>query len=181
MVFLGEHGLIDKRHAYEESMRVPMLVWAPGMVSPGSVLQEVIMNVDVAPSILDLAGVKVPSDMQGKSMLPLLKGQKVSWRDRVFYEYYWEAPFPQTPTIFAVRTGRYKYIYNHGVWDINELYDLEKDPYEMNNLIRDSASHRIGMELKTELFNWLKETNGLQIPLKKPIDNRIDHRYLGSY
>jgi arylsulfatase A-like enzyme len=177
----GEHGLIDKRHAYEESMRVPMLVWAPGMVKPGSVLQEVIMNVDVAPSILDLAGIRTPVDMQGKSMLPLLKGEKTTWRDRVFYEYYWEAPFPQTPTMFAVRTSRYKYIYNHGVWDINELYDLENDPYEMNNLIRDSASRRIGMELKTELFNWLKETNGLQIPLKKPIDNRIDHRYQGSY
>src|SRR5687768_1385197 len=129
----GEHGLIDKRHAYEESMRVPMLVWAPGLVKPQSVLEEVVMNVDIAPTFLELAGIKKPANMQGNSFAPLLRAQQVPWRDRVFYEYYWEAAFPQTPTIFAVRSSRYKYIYNHGTWDINEFYDLQNDPYEMNN------------------------------------------------
>ena len=177
----GEHGLIDKRHAYEESMRVPLLVWAPGMVKPASVLDQVIMNVDLAPTFLELAGLKKSPQMQGRSFAPLLKGQSLPWRDTVFYEYYWEAAFPQTPTTFAVRSDRYKFIYYNGVWDINELFDLEKDPYEMNNLIRDTSYRKIGLGLKNALFRWLGETNGLQIPLKKTIDHRNDHLYRGSY
>ena len=178
----GEHGLIDKRHAYEESMRVPMLVWAPGMVKPGSVVEQVIMNVDLAPTFLEVAGIAKPADMQGNSFGDILRGKNVSWpRKNVFYEYYWEASFPQTPTTFAVRSDRYKYIYYNGVWDINELFDLQNDPYEMNNLIRDTAYRKVGIQLKNELFKWLNETNGLQIPLKRTIDNRGDHLFRGSY
>jgi N-acetylglucosamine-6-sulfatase len=178
----GEHGLIDKRHAYEESMRVPMLVWAPGMVKPNSVVNEVIMNVDLAPTFLSLAGINKPGNMQGYSFVDVLKGKVAGWkRDKVFYEYYWEAAFPQTPTTFAVRTDRYKYIYYNGVWDINELFDLQQDPYEMNNLIRDTSYRKIGIGLKEELFRWLKETNGLQIPLKRTIDHRNDNLYRSTY
>jgi N-acetylglucosamine-6-sulfatase len=177
----GEHGLIDKRHAYEESMRVPLLVWAPGLAKPKSVMEQVVMNIDIAPTFLDLAGIAKPANMQGSSFAPLLRGENISWRDKAFYEYYWEAPYPSTPTIFAIRTDRYKYIYNHGTWDINELYDLQNDPYEMNNLIRDTSHRSTGVALKNELFKWLRETGGLQIPLKQPGNHRIDHRYRGSY
>ncbi len=178
----GEHGLIDKRHAYEESMRVPLLLWAPGMIRPASVVEKVIMNVDLAPTFLELAGISKPDQMQGFSFTNLLKGLPGEWkREKVFYEYYWEAAFPQTPTTFAVRSDRYKYIYYNGVWDINELFDLEKDPYEMNNLVRDTSYRKTGIALKGDLFEWLQETNGLQIPLKKTINNRIDHLYRGSY
>lgn len=178
----GEHGLIDKRHAYEESMRVPMLVWGPGMIKPQSVMDEVIMNVDLAPTFLEIAGIAKPRKMQGSSFAGLLNGKSAAWkRDKVFYEYYWEAAFPQTPTTFAIRTDRYKYIYYNGVWDINELFDLQNDPFEMNNLIRDTSLRATGIRLKTELFNWLKETNGLQIPLKRTIDNRNDNLYKGTY
>jgi arylsulfatase A-like enzyme len=177
----GEHGLIDKRHAYEESMRVSLLAWAPGFIKPKSVVENVIMNVDLAPTFLELAGMDVPKNMQGQSFLPLLRGKSVPWRNKVFYEYYWEAAFPQTPTIFSVRSDRYKYIYNQGVWDINELYDLQNDPYEMNNLIRDKKLEPVGIELRNELFTWLEQTNGLQIPLKKAAGKRNDHRYRGSY
>lgn len=173
----GEHGLIDKRHAYEESMRVPMLVWAPGFIQPKSVMEQTIMNVDIAPTFLELAGLKKPTNMQGSSFAGLLKGNSVEWRNRVYYEYYWEAAFPQTPTIFAIRTDRYKYIYNFGTWDINELYDLKNDPYEMNNLIRDTSLREEGLKLKDELFEWLSQTDGLQIPLKKPLKFRIDNLY----
>lgn len=177
----GEHGLIDKRHAYEESMRVPMLVWAPGMVKPRSVVEQIIMNVDLAPTFLELAGITKPSQMQGESFATLLKNSSADWkRDKVFYEYYWEAAFPQTPTTFAVRSDRYKYIFYNGVWDINELFDLQNDPYEMNNLIRDTAYRKIGLSLKDDLFKWLQETSGLQIPLKKPV-NRGDNLYKGTY
>ena len=178
----GEHGLIDKRHAYEESMRVPLLVWAPGMIKPNSVIEQVVMNVDLAPTFLELAGITKPSQMQGYSFTNMLKGNAKGWqRDKVFYEYYWEAAFPQTPTMFSVRTDRYKYIYYNGVWDINELFDLQNDPFEMNNLIRDSSYRKIGLQLKDDLFNWLGTTNGLQIPLKKTINNRGDNLYKGTY
>ena len=178
----GEHGLIDKRHAYEESMRVPLLVWAPGMIKPAAVVEEVVMNVDLAPTFLQLANVPKPAQMQGYSFANLLKGNGDGWqRDKVFYEYYWESSFPQTPTTFAVRGDRYKYIYYNGVWDINELFDLQADPFEMNNLIRDTSYRKIGLALKDDLFKWLQKTNGLQIPLKKTINNRNDNLYRGSY
>lgn len=177
----GEHGLIDKRHAYEESMRVPLLVWAPGMVKPNSVLEKVIMNVDLAPTFLELAGISKPDQIQGHSFVSLLMGKDPPWRDKVFYEYYWESAFPQTPTTFAVRSDRYKYIYYQGVWDINELFDLQNDPYEMNNLIRDTTFRKLGLQLKEELFNWLQETNGLRIPLKRTINHRFDNLFRGSY
>lgn len=177
----GEHGLIDKRNAYEESMRVPMLVWAPGMVKPHSVLKQMILNIDVAPTFLDIAGVEKPQQMQGMSFLPLLEEKEIPWRNRVYYEYYWEQAFPQTPTTFAVRTDKYKYIYYQGIWDINELFDLEKDPYEMNNLIRDTSLRKTGVGLKKDLFEWMEQTQGLQIPLKKPPVYKFDNLYDKTY
>lgn len=178
----GEHGLIDKRHAYEESMRVPMLAWAPGMIKPASVLEQIIMNVDIAPTFLQLAGLGKPSQMQGYSFSGLLKGDTANWqRNRVYYEYYWEQAFPQTPTTFAIRTDDYKYIYYNGVWDINELYDLKNDPFEMNNLIRDSSYRKTGLQMKAELFDWLDKTGGLHIPLKKAGSIKGDNLYRGTY
>lgn len=119
--------------------------------------------------------------MQGESFTPLLEGKDIPWRNRVFYEYFWEVAFPSTPTIFAVRTDRFKYIYNYGSWDINELYDLTKDPFEMNNLIRDKSYQAEGLKLKGELFEWLKSTKGLQIPLKQPGNIRFDNRFDRTY
>ncbi len=178
----GEHGLIDKRHAYEESMRVPLLVWAPGMVRPGTVITENIMNVDMAPTLLQVAGINKPQQMQGYSFAEILAGKNTAWkRNNVFYEYYWEAAFPQTPTTFAIRSDRYKYIYYNGVWDINELFDLQEDPYEMNNLVRDTSYRKTGMTLKAELFEWLQQTGGLQIPLKKAGGMRFDNLYRNTY
>ncbi len=177
----GEHGLIDKRNAYEASMRVPLLVWAPGMVKPGSEIPQMVLNIDIAPTFLDIAGIAKPAQMQGESFLPLLKGQHIPWRDKIFYEYYWEQAFPQTPTTFAVRTDNYKYIAYNGIWDINELYDLEKDPYEMNNLVRNKQFDKIGLALKNDLYEWLQKTNGLQIPLKKLDQKKIDHLYRSTY
>jgi N-acetylglucosamine-6-sulfatase len=178
----GEHGLIDKRHAYEESMRVPLLAWNPAMIRAGTTIQKMVLNIDIAPTILELTGIPKPKQMQGASFLSMLKGgQPANWRDKVFYEYYWEWSFPQTPTIFAVRTDRYKYIFNQGVWDANELYDLQEDPYEMNNLIRDPSKQQLAGELKKQLWDWLESTGGLQIPLKKVYNKRGDHLYQGLY
>ena len=177
----GEHGLIDKRHAYEESMRVPLLARCPALIKPATTIKQMVLNLDIAPSILEMAGVKKPAQMQGESFLPLLKQESPKWRDRIFYEYYWENAFPQTPTMFSVRTDRYKFIRSQGVWDINELYDLEQDPYEVNNLIRSPAHQALGQQLNKELWDWLGQTKGLQIPLKPIKGKKGDHLYKGTW
>jgi N-acetylglucosamine-6-sulfatase len=178
----GERGLIDKRHMYEESMRVPLLAWCPSLIRPGTKVEQVVQNVDIAPTLLAYAGVAKPKQMQGVSFVPLLKGEKVpGWRDRAFYEYYWEVAFPQTPTMFGVRTDRYKFIFNYGVWDANELYDLKEDPDEVNNLIRSPQHQEIAQQLRKEMWTWLEETGGLQIPLKPIRQKRGDHIYKGTY
>ena len=176
---MGEHGLIDKRNMYNESHKVPLLVYSPGNFKPGLELEQVIQNIDIAPTILDLAGVKTPGQMQGNSFLPLLKQQNIAWRDKAYYEYYWEFSYPQTQTTFGVRKGRYKFIFYPGIWDISEFFDLETDPEEKNNLYRSSAYQKNIGELREELWDWLKQTGGMQIPLKPINELRIDHGYKG--
>ena len=165
----GEHGLIDKRHAYEESMRVPLLMRYPDVIKPGTKVTQVIQNIDIAPTILAVAGKETPKNMQGQSFLPILQGQQIPWRDKAFYEYYWDYDFPQTPTVFAVRTGRYKYIRYQGIWDTNELYDLQTDPWEMNNLIASPEQAPRIKQMAGELFDWLEKTGGMDMPLKRTI------------
>jgi arylsulfatase A-like enzyme len=170
----GEHGLIDKRHMYEESQRVPFLAYCPELIKPGTVVTELVQNIDVAPTILEAARIPTPSNMDGYSFLPLLQAKQVSWRDAVFYEYYWEASFPQTPTCFGIRTDRYKFIHYHGIWDTDELYDLKNDPEEMHNLI-DEPEHQQRIEqLKSRIYDWLIKTDGMQIPL------RVDPAFKGN-
>ena len=177
----GEHGLIDKRQFYEESVKVPFLVRCPELMKGGQRITKMIQNIDVAPTVLELAGIKKPEQMQGMSIIPILKGEDVKWRDRIFYEYYWEYAFPQTPTMHGVRTERYKYIRYHGVWDTNEFYDLQKDPYEMHNLIHEPAVQDTIKALVSDLYDWLEETNGMQIPLKRNMDKHFDHRNQDTY
>jgi N-acetylglucosamine-6-sulfatase len=173
---LGEHGLIDKRHMYEESIRVPMLVRCPPLVRPETVVRELVQNTDVAPTLLEAAGVTPPESMDGRSFLPLLRGEAVPWRDAVYYEYYWERNFPQTPTVHGVRTDRAKYIHYHGIWDTDELYDLALDPSEMQNLIGSAAYADLVRDLNNRLFTWLEQTGGMSIPLRRDAGFRADRR-----
>lgn len=177
----GEHGLIDKRHFYEESARIPLLIHCPELFKGGQILKQMVQNIDIAPTILDCFGLKKPDYMQGESILPLLQKKNVKWRDRIFYEYYWEEQFPQTPTTFGIRTDRYKYIRYHGIWDTNEFYDLEKDPYEMNNLIRNPIYQELIETLVNELYDWLENTSGLNIPLKRPLTPRFEGDYRNTH
>ncbi len=131
----GEHGLIDKRTAYEESMRIPMLARCPRLFEGGRTLDQVVANIDVAPTMLAVAGLKAPPHMAGTKALPLMQGKQTTWWTELLYEYYWERNFPQTPTVHALREDRYKYIHYYGVWDIDELYDLRSDPKAANNLL----------------------------------------------
>jgi arylsulfatase A-like enzyme len=164
---LGEHGLIDKRHAYEESMRVPMLAVAPGLIPAGSAVEQVVRNIDVAPTILDVAGVQAPSTVDGRSVLAALRGDPAASDGEVLYEYYWEYAFPHTPTTLALRAERYKFIYYPGVWDLQELYDLQLDPKEQHNLI-DAPEHaeRV-VRMRTRLWDLLEATGGMSIPIRR--------------
>lgn len=177
----GEHGLIDKRQFYEESVRVPLLVRAPGVIKGGLQIEQLVQNVDIAPSILDCAGLKKTEKMVGYSFLPLLRGEQAEWRDRIFYEYYWEFGYPQTPTMHGVRTERYKFIRYHGVWDTNEFYDLRTDPNEMKNLIGNPDCQPVIKQLNHDLYNWLESTDGMSIPLKRTERPHSDHRNIRSY
>ena len=164
----GEHGLIDKRTAFDWSMRVPMIVYAPGVVPAGGDLDRVVANIDIAPTFLDVAGASAPAHMQGASMLPLFRDPKAPWRDALLYEYYWEWSFPQTPTQFALRGERYKYVFTHGVWDVDMFFDLQTDPGESRNLIDDPAQQKTIATMRAQLFGMLEKTGGLQIPLYLP-------------
>jgi arylsulfatase A-like enzyme len=172
----GEHGLIDKRHMYEESMRVPLLAHCPEIIQPGTKISQMIQNIDISETILDAAGLKSPDNMDGRSFLPLLRSEEIPWRDAVFYEYYWERNYPQTPTVHGIRTDRYKYIHYHGIWDIDELYDLQNDPEEMHNLIGSPEHRELVREFNKRVFDWLDETGGMLIPLRRDSGNKIDQR-----
>src|SRR4051812_28761134 len=161
----GEHGLIDKRTAYEESMRVPMLARCPELFQGGQTIKPVIANIDVAPTLLAVAGLQAPDAYQGRNFLPLLQGKQIPWRDSFLYEYYWERNFPQTPTMHALRGDRYKYIRYHGIWDLNELYDLQEDPLETNNLINNPKLAGVVKEMNEKLFTILQSTDGMSMPL----------------
>jgi len=161
----GEHGLIDKRAAYEESMRVPMLARCPALFKGGTQVDQIVANIDVAPSLLAAAGLDAPKTMEGRDFLPLAAGQSVPWRTELLYEYYWERNFPQTPTVHALREDRYKYAHFHGIWDIDELYDLKTDPHETDNLLARPGHEDLAAAMSAKLFGILERTQGMQIPL----------------
>ncbi|MBA4149693.1 MAG: sulfatase [Verrucomicrobia bacterium] len=163
----GEHGLIDKRVAYEESMRVPLLMHCPQIFKPGTVVEQVVANIDIAPTFLEAAGLKTPEHMDGTSFLPVARGESIPWRDALLYEYYWERTFPQTPTMHAVRGDQYKYIRYQGLWDTDELYDLKADPSETRNLIRSPEHKQVVAKMNKQMFDILEETDGMYMPLNR--------------
>ena len=159
--FWGEHGgLGDKRWAYDESIRIPLIARFPKLAKPGVVAPQLVMNVDLAPTVLNLAGVKVPTDVHGRSLVPLLKGDSSGWRTSILTEYFQEKAFPRTPTWRAVRTDAWKYIRypDRPEWD--ELYDLAADPHERKNRIGDPAAKDRLAGLKAELDRLLAATGG---------------------
>jgi len=178
---LGEHGLIDKRQAYEESMRVPMLAWGPGTIEPGRTIEENVLNIDIAPTFLDIAGTSMPERhrVDGRSFFPLLANRAVpDWRSAFVYQYFWEHSFPHTPTVYAIRRDRYKYIYYHGVWDKNELYDLQTDPREMHNLI-DAPEHQDRVQsMREELFDVLEANGATDVRFRRPSGGQADERLI---
>jgi arylsulfatase A-like enzyme len=165
-VYLGAHATGDKRSAYEESIRVPFLVRYPalGGMARGRVVDEMVLNLDLAQTLLDCAGVSAPSEMQGQSWWPLLKGKPESWRQSWFYEYFAEnQKGTRIPDITAVRTTDAKLIRYRGHQAWNELFDLNTDPYEVHNLYHNPAYAPLKEKLQAE-HDRLANELGYHVP-----------------
>lgn len=165
--YLGEHGWFDKRFMYEESLRTPMVMRYPGKIKPGAIIPQMIMNIDFAPTLLEIAGLSTPQDMQGQSFLPLLKvNSKATWRDAIYYHYY---EFPQPHHVsphFGIRTNRYKLIRFYKAHNNWELYDLQNDRHEMKNLYGRKGMEAITKKLKNQLnilIGQYKDTEAMEI------------------
>ena len=164
----GEHGLIDKRVAYETSMRVPMLMQCPELIKGGTVLEQMIANIDVGPTVMEAMALKTPPHMDGVSFLPLARGESIPWREQFLYVYYWEKNFPQTPTTFALRTPTAKYITYYGLWDADEFYDLSADPAESKNLLYDPQHRKQARDMENRLYKMMAGLGGMEIPMNQP-------------
>jgi arylsulfatase A-like enzyme len=170
--YLGEHGWFDKRWMYEESLRTPLLVRWPGKVKPGSECDAIVSNLDFAETFLDIAGAPIPSDMQGRSLVPLLEGKTpADWRTTFYYHYY---EFPGAHAVrrhYGVADGRYKlmHFYPHpkdkNPIDEWELYDLKSDPQEMKSVYGDPAVAEVQKRLTDELGRLRKQ---YQVPETDP-------------
>jgi arylsulfatase A-like enzyme len=175
--FLGDHGWYDKRFMYEESLRMPFVIRYPRETEPGSVNGDIALNIDFAPTFLDLAGVPVPDDMQGTSFRPLLRGQTPEgWQTSLYYRYWMHMAHHSVQAHYGVRTLRYKLIYYYGdpcgqegaldrptepEW---ELFDLEEDPCELNNVYADPAHAEVVAELTAELHRLQTEAGDTPHP-----------------
>ncbi len=156
--FLGEHGLYDKRFMYEESFRTPMMIRYPNGFKGGQKTDNYVLNLDIAPTLLSLSNIKIPADMQGESMKTLLTtGKDDNWRKSIYYHYY-EKSFGLTRH-FGVRTKRYKLIRFYDPIKSWELYDLEKDPKEMQNRYEDPVYQSVVADLKIQLKNLQTKYN----------------------
>ncbi|MEC3907215.1 sulfatase [Tamlana sp. 2201CG12-4] len=169
--YLGEHGWFDKRFMYEESFRTPMLIRYPKEIKPGTEINQMIQNIDFAPTFLDYAGVDIPKDIQGESFRKVVKGEKVNWRDAIYYTYYEYPGEHNVARHHGVRTKRYKLIHFYYDIDVWELYDLDKDPSEMNNVYNDEAY----AEVRIEMHKKLKEVRA-----KYRDSDELDTKYLNE-
>ena len=161
--YLGDHGWFDKRFMYEESLRMPFLVRYPGEIAPGALNDDMVLNVDFAPTFLDYAGAPIPDDMQGRSIRPSLRGKTPkNWRTSMYYQYYEYPAVHMVHKHYGVRTERHKLIHFYGeALDEWELFDLEKDPHELHSVYGEPAYADVVKELKAELARLRRE---LQVP-----------------
>ncbi|NIM48009.1 MAG: sulfatase-like hydrolase/transferase [Gemmatimonadales bacterium] len=163
--FYGEHGLsLERRLPYEESIRNPLLIRYPPLVSSGTRVSELVLTVDIAPTVLEAAGAPIGDHIQGRSLMPLFGGESTAWRQSLLVEFYtYENPMPWLMDMDyrAVRTERYKYIHWMKYPELDELYDLESDPYEMRNLVDSARFREVRRDLRAELGRLVLAAMGL--------------------
>ena len=158
--YMGEHGWFDKRFMYEESMHTPLIMHLPKGLDARGDITELVQNIDYGPTILDLAGISLPEDMHGISMLPLLKGEHpVNWRKALYYHFYEYPAEHMVKRHYGVRTERYKLIHFYNDIDVWELYDLKNDPAEMYNIYGRPGTEEVTAELKTTLLDLQQQYN----------------------
>jgi len=160
--FYGEHGLSEERRlAYEEAIRIPLLVRYPPLVRAGTTPREMVLSVDAAPTLLELAGLTPSASIQGRSLVPIFANAVSEWRSSFLVEYFSDTVFPRIRTMgyVAVRTTRYKYIQYLELENMNELYDLEADPYEERNLAGAPAERPLLERMQSELQRLMTATN----------------------
>ena len=165
--FLGEHGFFDKRFMYEESLKMPFIIRYPGKIKAGTVVNDIVSNIDFAPTLLEMAGVSIPEKVQGNSFFKILKGQASNnWRQSMYYHYYEYPYYHRVQPHYGIRNQRYKLIHFYYNIDAWEFYDLENDPSEMNNLINNPAHASTISLLKSELYK-LKDSYGNTLSLEE--------------
>ena len=166
--YMGEHGWFDKRFMYEESFNTPLLMHLPKGLNARGDINEMVQNIDYAPTFLEIAGVEIPEDIQGKSLLPLLRGgeEPVEWRDALYYHFYEYPAEHAVKRHYGVRTERYKLIHFYKDIDVWELYDLQEDPSEMNNIYGKPGTE----EITKQMLHRLKE-------LQEEYDDPIRHQF----
>nr|WKN37704.1 sulfatase [Tunicatimonas sp. TK19036] len=170
--YLGEHGWFDKRFIYDESFKTPLLVRWPGVIEGGSVNTQMVQNLDFAPTFLEAAGIEVPSDMQGESLIPLFKGDTANFRDAVYYHYYEYPAVHMVKRHYGIVTEDYKLV--HFYYDVDEweLYDRKKDPREMHNVYNDPEYSGIVDRLKLQLE---------ELRAKYKDSKELDQKYIDMY
>jgi arylsulfatase A-like enzyme len=152
--FYGEHGLsVERRLAYEESALIPIVIRYPKLIKPNTACDKMVLNIDIAPTMLELGGAKIPASVEGKSLVPLLNGENVPWRDSFLIEYWSDKVFPRVLKMGykCVRTDRWKYIHYVDLQGMDELYDLKNDPYEMTNVVSKKEVKRVLAGLQEQL------------------------------
>jgi arylsulfatase A-like enzyme len=172
--FLGDHGLFDKRFMYEESLRMPFLVRWPAAIKAGTRSDAMALNVDFAPTFLDAAGLRVPDEMQGRSLLPVLRGRPpADWRTSMYYRYYHDPGDHNTRAHYGVRTATHKLIY---FWkkDQWELFDLVHDPFELHNLYGQPGQDGLAAALKAELVRLKREVGDEDQLANEQLPNGVD-------
>jgi arylsulfatase A-like enzyme len=179
--YLGEHGWYDKRWMYEESLQMACIIRNPGVSKPGSKVNALALNVDITPTLLDFAGVKVPSDMQGVSLMPVIKDEKAAsptWRKAAYYQYFEYPKWHNVQPHFGVRTDRYKLIHFYFNVDIWEFYDLQTDPTEMTNQYNNPKYKVEIAKLKLEIAKQQKQY-GDDLPLDQR--RKLTEKYMLKY
>ena len=160
--YLGEHGWFDKRFMHEESLHMPLLIRYPDRIRKGLVNDDMILNIDFAPLFLDYTGLEKPPEMQGESFSGLIDGTEKNWRDAVYYQYYEYPAWHMVKKHYGIRTKRYKLIHFYYDIDAWELYDLEKDPHELNNIYDDPLNAPLVNELKHRMSELQKKYGDMQ-------------------